>query len=167
MGDTPRLEQNKTETKITTNGRVALIGLFGGLIWGLVGYLAWVLNFTKVGPGFVLAPFPLGKWKAESLGQLVGVLCVCVLSIIMAFVYKYALGKIKSMWIGIGFGLVLWVIVFYILQPWIPGIQHVTKLGWNTISTTACLFALYGLFVGYSISYDLESYSNSENYSKK
>lgn len=163
--------ENKYSNSITTNGRVIMIGFFGGLIWSILGYLAYMINFTKVGPALILAPWALGKWKDKTLGQFIGIVAICIVSILLALLYKYVLGKIKSLWIGIGFGLILWVIIFYILQPWIPGLGHVTQLGKNTISTTACLFSLYGLFVGYSISFDMESYSNadtnSENYSKK
>ncbi|MFC7394247.1 YqhR family membrane protein [Scopulibacillus cellulosilyticus] len=166
MSGSSKLEQNKQEKKMTSNGRAALIGFFGGLIWSLIGYLAYLINFSKVGPSLILAPFAIGKWKNKVGGQFLGIFIICIISILIALLYKYALGKIKSMWVGIIFGLILWVIIFYVLQPWIPGLDPVSKLGKNTISTTLCLYALYGLFVGYSISFDLESLANEESASK-
>ena len=155
MSDTAQLEQNKHEVQLTSNARVATIGFFGGLIWGLIGFVFYELNFTKYGPALALAPFPAYQWK-ESVGkQFLGILVICILSIIIAFAYKFTLSRIKNMWISIGFGLILWVIVFYILQPWIKGLDPVMELGKNTISTTVCLYVLYGLFVGYSISFDM------------
>ncbi|MBM7646335.1 tetrahydromethanopterin S-methyltransferase subunit B [Scopulibacillus daqui] len=162
MSGSSKPEQNKKAKQATSNGRVALIGFFGGLIWSLIGYLAYLIHFSKVGPSLILAPFVLGKWKNKIGGQFLGILIICIVSILIALLYKYALGKIKSMWVGIIFGLMLWVIVFYVLQPLIPGLDPVSKLGKNTNSISLCLYALYGLFVGYSISFDLESLANEE-----
>jgi hypothetical protein len=49
------LEQNKQEPQSSFLGRVAGIGFFGGLIWSAFGFIAYYLNFTKVGPALVLA----------------------------------------------------------------------------------------------------------------
>lgn len=167
MGDSPKLEQNKQEYQYTSVGRVAFIGVFGGLIWGLLGYTAYLLNFTKYGPALILAPLSSAiTIKHEVLKQFIGIIVLMVVSVFIAYGYKVILGKFKTLWLSIGFGIALWVIVFYILQPWIPDLKPVTQLGKNTISTTLCLYALYGLFVGYSISFDLgtneeEDYPNT------
>ncbi|MGV3487611.1 MAG: YqhR family membrane protein [Tuberibacillus sp.] len=163
MSDSPKLEQNKREYQYTSSGRVAIIGAFGGLIWGLLGYVAYLLNFTKYGPALILAPLSsVLQIKNDPVKQFTGIVAIIIVSIIIAFAYKVILGKIKTMWLSIGFGLVLWVLVFYILEPWIPGLEPVTKLDINTISTSLCLYALYGLFVGYSISYDLTAFDDSD-----
>ncbi|WP_254901239.1 YqhR family membrane protein [Tuberibacillus sp. Marseille-P3662] len=167
MAEQKRLEQNKDEHQLTTNGRVVLIGLFGGIIWGLIGYLVYLFRFTKFGPALTLEPFALGNIKEGTSGQWWGLLALCVISVILAFIYKFTLGRVKNMWVSIFFGLALWVAVFYILQPWIPDLPYVTDLGINTISTTLCLYVLWGLFVGYSISFDLVSTSNAEKAAKE
>jgi hypothetical protein len=144
----------KNPTK--TNGRTALIGFWGGLIWSIFGFIAYYLNFSKVGPGLILAPWALGAWKKGVYGQLFGIIAIALISIVIAFLYRWTLGKIRFMWIAVGFGLALWVVVFYIIQPWIPGLLPVLRIGKDTISTTLSLYILYGLFIGYSISYTLQ-----------
>lgn len=155
MGEKEQLEQNKQEHQFTSNGRTAIIGLVGGVFWSLIGYLTYILNFTKYGPSLILQPWDLGTWKMGTSGQIWGIVAIGIVSILIAFIYKAALGRVKNMWISVGFGLALWVVVFYIIQPFIPGLEPVNELGKNTISTTLSLYTLYGLFVGYSISFDL------------
>jgi hypothetical protein len=145
------------ENLTKSNGRVVLVGFWGGIIWGIFGFFAYYLNFTKVGPGLILAPWALGAWKKGLYGQLIGILTIALISIVIAFLYKWTLGKIRFMWIAVGFGLALWVIVFYVFQPWIPGLLPVLKIGKDTISTTLSLYILYGLFIGYSISYNVQT----------
>jgi hypothetical protein len=68
------------------------------------------------------------------------------------------------MWVGIVFGAALWGLVFFILNPMFPNLQTVFELPRNTIVTTACLYILYGVFVGYSISFDYNELNiNNEN----
>ncbi|WP_017726997.1 YqhR family membrane protein [Halalkalibacterium ligniniphilum] len=147
-------EQIKQENQMSFPAKVALIGFFGGIIWSLVGYFAFFFNFIRVGPALILMPWALGDWKNTYIGQLVGILAIATLSIGVAFLYKLLLQKVVSMWAGIGFGLVLWGLVFYVLNPLFPGLKNVQNLDSNTIITSLCLYVLYGVFIGYSISYE-------------
>ncbi|WNB93574.1 YqhR family membrane protein [Bacillus sp. NEB1478] len=156
------LEQNKKESQSSFLSRVAGIGFFGGLIWSMFGFIAYYLNFSKVGPALVLAPWALGKWKAEWLGQLISIFIIALLSILVAIGYRFAFAKINSMWAGIIFGVGLWAIVFYLLHPIYPGLEPMNTIGKNTIITTICIYILYGVFVGYSISFEY-----NERYGKK
>lgn len=166
--ESSKLEQNKTEKQYTTNGRVALIGFWGGLIWSLLGYLFYALNFTIYGPSLILQPWALGEDLKEGVsGQIWGIVAICIASIILAFAYKFTLGRIKSMWVSVGFGLALWVLVFYVFQPFIPGMKPVMELGRNTVSTTLSLYVLFGLFVGYSISFDMGTVESDSDYYRK
>ncbi|KMK76981.1 YqhR family membrane protein [Alkalihalobacillus pseudalcaliphilus] len=149
-----RLEQNEKEQQMSFHTKVVLIGFFGGLIWSSVWYFSFFFNFIRVGPALMLLPWTLGDWKDTYIGQLVGIAVIMILSIGLAYLYKVTLQKVKSMWAGVGFGILLWVLVFYILNPLFPGLKTVQNLDSNTIVTSICLFALYGLFVGYSISYE-------------
>ncbi|OIJ16860.1 hypothetical protein BKP37_04155 [Anaerobacillus alkalilacustris] len=148
------LEQNKREQQMSFNGTVASIGFFGGLIWSLVGYFAFFFNFIRVGPALVLMPFALGDWKNGYLGQLVGIALISFISIPISFLYRYILARFNSIWPGIGFGFVLWFIVFYFLNPIFPGLKPLVDLDLNSIITGICLYVLYGVFIGYSISYE-------------
>ncbi len=148
------LEQSKQNDQISFNATVASIGFFGGLIWSLVGYLAFFFNFIRVGPALVLMPWALGDWKNGYVGQLVGIIVIALLSIVVAFLYRILLAKFNSIWPGLSFGIALWFIVFYFLNPIFPGLKPLAKLDLNTIITSLCLYILYGVFIGYSISYE-------------
>ncbi|GAF63792.1 hypothetical protein BTS2_0684 [Bacillus sp. TS-2] len=161
-----KLEQQEREQQMTYKMKVFLIGFFGGLIWSSIGYFTFFFHFIRIGPAFVLMPWILGDWKDTYIGQLVGILVISIVSIAIAFVYMLTLQKVKSMWVGVGFGLFLWVLIFYILNPFFPGLKTVPHLDSNTIVTSLCLFALYGLFIGYSISYEYaeqDFHKNHEN----
>ncbi|HLR40473.1 MAG TPA: YqhR family membrane protein, partial [Virgibacillus sp.] len=71
-----------------------------------------------------------------------------------AFIYYGLLKKVISMWMGVVYGLILWGIIFYILQPVFPTLTPVVDFDKETIVTTLGLFILYGTFIGYSISFD-------------
>ncbi len=156
-------DKNKREEPMSFMARVVSVGFFGGLFWGLVGYFAYYLNLSKIGPGLILAPWALGKWKSLWLGQLIGVIAISLLSILVAICYRYLLAKVKSMAGGLFFGIVLWVIVFYLLHPIFPGLEPMGKIGRNTIATTLSLYILYGIFVGYSISFEYQERQPSKS----
>ncbi|MCT8138684.1 hypothetical protein H1D32_13610 [Anaerobacillus sp. CMMVII] len=136
------------------NATVASIGFFGGLIWSFVGYLAFFFNFIRVGPALVLMPWALGDWKNGYIGQLVGIVVIAILSIAVAFLYRFILARFNSIWPGLAFGAGLWLLVFYFLNPIFPGLKSLANLDLNTIVTSFCIYILYGLFIGYSISYE-------------
>ncbi|MDN4525283.1 YqhR family membrane protein [Fictibacillus fluitans] len=149
-------DKNKQEEPGSFMGRVVSVGFFGGLFWGIIGYFAYYLNLSKIGPALVLAPWALGKWKGQWLGQLIGVVVISLLSILVAIVYRYLFARIKSKVAGIFFGILLWFLVFYLLHPIFPGLEAMNKIGRNTLATTLCLYILYGVFVGYSISFEYQ-----------
>ncbi|MET1247802.1 YqhR family membrane protein [Sporolactobacillus sp. STCC-11] len=148
-------------------GRTAVTGLFGGLIWSAAGLVCYLLNFSKVGPSLLFAPLTFWSWRNKISGQLIAIAAIGVLSIFIAAAYLFAFSKIKSIWFSIGFGLVLWGGVFFLFQPLLNGLPKITEVGWNTLTTTLCLYALYGLFIGYSISFDFEENSGVNNYSNQ
>ncbi|MCD8502264.1 MAG: YqhR family membrane protein [Bacillaceae bacterium] len=149
-----KLEQNKREEPQSFHVTVAIIGFFGGLIWSFVGYIAFFFNFIRVGPALALMPWALGDWKNGYIGQLVGIAAIAIISILVAFLYRLIFARYNSIWPGIGFGIALWFTVFYILNPIFPGLKPLAQLDFNTIITGLCLYVLYGLFIGYSISYE-------------
>ncbi|MBU8907716.1 YqhR family membrane protein [Desertibacillus haloalkaliphilus] len=149
-----QLEQNKQEAPMSYHGKIATIGFFGGLIWSIVAYIAFFFNFMRVGPALVLMPWALGEWKEGYIGQIVGIIVISLLSIGVAFIYKLILEKVYSLWAGAIYGVALWALVFYVLNPVFPGLKSVANLDSNTIITSICLFIIYGIFIGYSISYE-------------
>lgn len=155
MAKEKKLEQDRQEASHTLFARSLLTGFIGGLIWSLFGLFMAYFNFTKVGPtSFMLRSWLDAKWTDEWLGDVIAIGMIGVLSIVVALIYYGLLKKLSSMWVGTIFGMVLWGIVFFLLEPIFPNIPPLEELGKNTIVSSLCLFILYGTFIGYSISYD-------------
>jgi hypothetical protein len=159
-------EQNKNEhtrrdKPLSFISMVIITGLVGGILWSAVGLLAYVFSFTEVHPRVILEPWTIGEWKKGWLGTVISLAIIGVISIGVAFVYYAILKKFKSIWIGVGYGVVLFLLVFIVLNPIFPSIKPFSELGRNTIITTACLYILYGVFIGYSISYEETEQENS------
>lgn len=131
-------------------------GLFGGIFWGTVGFFAYYFNFTEIRPNVILEPWALGDWKKGWLGTVISIILLGVFSVVAAFIYYAGLKKFKGFWFGIGYGIVLFLLVFFILNPLFPGIKPFNDLNRDTIITSICLYILYGIFIGYSINYEYQ-----------
>lgn len=109
-------------------------------------------------------PWALGDWKTTYIGQGVGVAVIAVASIFIAFIYKWLLQKVNTMWAGVGFGALLWIIVFYICNPFIPGLKVYNRWGFTHSSHhLVCLFSM-----GYLLDTPFLTNINSNNsHSKK
>lgn len=166
MAEDAKLEQDQKEKPMTFMTMVVLTGLFGGILWSGLGYLAYVFNFTEIRPNIVLEPWALGDWKKQWLGTVISIVAIGVLSIGVALIYYATLKKFKSILVGIGLGIGLFLLVFLVLNPLFPGMEPFLELKRNTIITSACLFILYGVFVGYSISYEYQEQQYRERQEK-
>lgn len=151
----PALEQNKKEEPMSIMAKVMVIGLCGGIFWSLLGYLLYIFNFTKISPNLVLQPWALGDWKNGLYGQFMGIFIIGLLSIGVALLYYAVLRRFEKIWVSMIFGIALWGFVFFILNPIFPDLKSVWELGRNTNITTVCLYLLYGVFIGYSISFEV------------
>lgn len=148
------LEQNQREKPMSFLAMTIITGLFGGIFWSALAYLAYIFNFTEIRPNVILEPWALGKWKEQWLGTVISIIAIGLFSVGAALVYYAAMRKINSIWAGAAFGLGLFLLVFYVLNPIFPGIKPFWDLSRNTLITSACFYILYGVFVGYSISYE-------------
>lgn len=149
-----RLEQNQHEKPMSIMNMVVITGFVGGVLWSSIGLLCYFLNFSEVQPNMILEPWALGDWKKGWIGTVFSIILIGVLSIGAALIYYATLRKVKGIWAGILLGIVLFLLVFYVLNPIFPGIKSFWKLSNDTLITTACLYILYGVFVGYSISFE-------------
>jgi uncharacterized membrane protein YagU involved in acid resistance len=70
------------------------------------------------------------------------------------------------MWVGIAYGIALFLLVFLVLNPIFPGIKPFWDLSKNTLVTSLCFYILFGVFVGYSISFE-ESERKAREQGKK
>jgi hypothetical protein len=157
-----QLEQNKREKPISFIATVITIGFVGGVFWSGLAYIAYWLNFTEIHPNVIIEPWTIGAWKEGWLGTVISIILIGVISIAVAILYYVTLRKFGSIWIGIGYGILLFFLVFFVLNPIFPGIKPFFDLSRNTIITSICFYILYGVFVGYSISYEENEIRNSE-----
>lgn len=136
------------------NGSTAVTGFAGGIFWGFMGYIAYLFNFVSFGPSMILMPWAVGDWKHTMTGQWVGIVAIGVVSIGLAFLYRALAARINSVWPGLTYGVLLWLAVFILLHPLYEGTGSNLVLNLNSVVTSLALYILYGLFTGYSISYD-------------
>ncbi|CAI9388808.1 MULTISPECIES: YqhR family membrane protein [Bacillaceae] len=129
-------------------------GMFGGIFWSLIGYIGYVFHFTEIRPNILLEPWAIGSWKYGWLGTVISIVFIGFFSTGAAFAYYLMLRKFKTIYIGIGYGIALFICVFVILNPIFPSMAPFLELKRDTIIFSACLYALYGVFVGYTISYE-------------
>ncbi|WP_010650842.1 YqhR family membrane protein [Oceanobacillus massiliensis] len=150
-----RRNDASSEEKMSLLSRSMLTGFIGGLLWSSIGSLMYYFNFSEVAPrSFILKSWLNAAWTDRWLGLIITILIAGIISVIAAFIYYGLFRKINSIWMGSIYGIIMWVIIFYIMQPVFPNIPAFMDLTFNTHISTLCLFILYGTFIGYSISYD-------------
>lgn len=135
---------------------VVVIGLFGGLLWCLVGFGFTFLNFMDVSPRFILTSWFDGKWINKVLGMFISLIIYCCLSVLFALLYYGVMRKIKSVFGGIIFGILLWLLLFGLISPMFSDLPSFAQMNFNTGFSSFCLFLLYGVFVGTSVSYEYQ-----------
>lgn len=137
-------------------------GFFGGVIWGLVRWLATGLNFTEVTQAFLLDPFVPNRALGSGWWQFAGWLAFIAMSIVAAIVYWLVLGTLRGPWPGLAFGAGWWGLFYALLGPMIGAVQPLRTVGWVSIVTDFCLYLVWGLFIGYSIAFELHDESERE-----
>lgn len=163
MSEEKKLEQNQHEKPMSFITMVILTGLFGGIFWSSLAYFAYWISLTDIPQSVVLEPWALGDWKKGWLGVVMSILVIGLVSIGAALVYYAVLRRFKSIWVPIGYGVLLFALVFFVLNPIFPGIKPFNELSRNTIITSVCFYVLYGTFIGYSISYEDTEVKNRDN----
>jgi hypothetical protein len=149
-----KLEQNKQEKPLSFIGMVIATGFAGGILWSSIAYICYMFSFTKLEPNIILEPWAVGNWKETWLGIVISILAYGIISIGVALVFYAALRKLQSMWVGAAYGIALMLFVFLVLNPLFPSMKGITETDYTTLITEACIYILYGVFIGYSISYE-------------
>jgi len=144
------------EHSMTFFQMVLVTGFAGGIIWSLVAYLCFSFHFTAIEPNVLLEPFTVGSWRKMWIGKTISILVYGLFSTGCALVYYLFFKKLKSMWVGAIYGLCLCAVVLIVLNPIFPGMKPFLKLDANTVITCCCIYILYGVFIGYSISFEYE-----------
>jgi hypothetical protein len=143
------------------------IGFFAGVIWGLVRWLATGLNFTEVTQAFLLDPFVPRKVLGGFYWQASGWFMFIVMSVLAAWLYLLLLGRLQGPWPGLLFGAAWWGIFYALAGPAIGAVPPLKTIGWNSMATDFCLFLVWGLFIGYSIAFELHNEAKREPATKK
>lgn len=149
-----KLEQNKPHKSMSIIMITAVTGFFGGVFWSALGWLAYVFNFTEIRPNMILEHWTVGEWKTGWLGSIISLILIGLIGILAAFIYYFTLRKFNNIWVSLAYGIILFLLVFYLLNPLFPMLNPLKELSRNTIITMICLYSLFGVFVGYSISYE-------------
>jgi hypothetical protein len=162
----PALEQNQSEKPMSFVMMVMLTGFIGGLLWSAIAYLCYYFSFTKIEPNIIFEPWAVGDWSDRWIGIALSILAYGIISIGVALVYYAVLRKLKSMWVGAGYGVLLFLVVFILLKPLFPSMKSLTAIDYHTLITTLCIYVLYGVFIGYSISYEENELRHQEQKEK-
>lgn len=137
--------------------RALLTGFIGGIVWCTI---TLVLNYFKIidiSPRVYLKWLKLSdKWLKTVYGIIFTIGLYGILSIGIAYIYYLFFKKIEGLIIGIAYGIGLFVIVFIIIPQINSHIPNIFLMSTRSITTSVCLFLLYGLFIGYSISFDFK-----------
>ena len=144
----------QTVKKTNRLGFALQLGLFGGLFWGGVYLALEYFRFTRISLASFLRIFGSGLERDSLWGTVGGWGLFVVFTIIAALLYVFFLHKIRWPWMGIFYGLVWWALIHIWLGPWAKFITPVHKLDINSLTTGMCLFALWGLFIGLSTSFE-------------
>ncbi|WP_409301621.1 YqhR family membrane protein [Peribacillus sp. SCS-155] len=139
-----------------------IIGFFGGLIWSFIAQVAYYFNFMSVGPKFILTSWTRAGWVEGWLGLAISLLIFAGLSIIAALVYCLLFKKIKTIIAGMVYGLALWLLLLFVIRPIFSDLPSYAHLNATSIITSVCIFIIYGVFVGYTISYENKEIEESK-----
>ena len=147
-------DQNKQEKPLSQVLNVALIGFVGGVLWSILGEGAYYFSFTEIWPRILISGWASDRWKDGFLGFFVTILLYGVLSILVAYLYYALLRKVNKLFICILFGVIIWAIVHVGFVPFFADMVTIKEMNMDTLVTTICLYILYGVFIGVSISFD-------------
>lgn len=160
-------QQRKDDTPMSSQQLVVFTGIFGALIWGGMHGALYFFHFSQVSLYSVKGWFGIGKLENVWANFAVTVVLVCLISLLISYIYYYTLRKKNHFGIFLGFGAVLFFITFVVLQPLNKSLPPITTLDMETNVTNFCIFLLYGVFVAYTISYDYAQQQYLEKRAKK
>jgi thiamine transporter ThiT len=138
------------------------IGFYAGLIWGLVRWMFYFFEFTRVLPAFLIEPFFAKPFMNSWRGHTLGIGAFILLSIAASLLYVAVLSKRKGPWPGVLYGLIWWVLLYVLIGPYVGMLPSFRSLSMDSILSDACVFTLWGVFIGYSITLEFTDERNRE-----
>ncbi|TCT26939.1 membrane protein YqhR [Melghiribacillus thermohalophilus] len=159
----PKYEQNQEEHPLSVLQKALITGFVGGIFWGGLGSLAYFFNFTSVShSSFILRSFIMAPWTEGLLGELISLFLLGLISMGASYLYFILFRRARGMFPGIFYGLGLWLLVMFFLNPVFTAVPAAVDLDSVTVTTTVCQYVLYGAFIGYSISYEYHKEDDSK-----
>lgn len=155
-------EENSYYSKSSVRTNVLWIGFFGGLLASLFGIAAHYVHFIEFSPNFILTSWSNQSWMNAWQGLLITVLLFALLSIALAFLYYVVCKKMNGMLVYMLFGVFCWALLLFVCNPLFRDLPALSTLSADSIITSICIFVVYGVFVGYSISFDHQEYSREQ-----
>jgi len=150
--------ESEREIRMKKIKSALVVGVVGGIFWPLIAYAFYFMNFTTIGPSVFAKPFFTSTMVNKPVAHLTGIVVIALISIGVSLLYVFILSKYYTPWLGLGLGLVLFIAFFYGINPLFDLTdKSIHKLGMNTFTTSLCLFLLYGLFTGFSLSAEFSS----------
>lgn len=153
MGQLNESQANKLNKYVF--GKAMVIGVFGGIIWSALFVGLFAFKMIEIDPVYPLqivfgdmASFK--KWYA----YLFVILVNGILSLIIAMGYYFTLKKQPHWIVGALYGVFWWGVLMLVVPRWINGgNMHPAE----TYIATFAVFLLYGVFIGYSISFEYKN----------
>ncbi|MFC7060601.1 YqhR family membrane protein [Halobacillus seohaensis] len=153
-------DQSKKEPPQSVLAKSLTVGFVAGILWSALGAISYYFHFSEVSAAsFIFRSFWQTSWTGSFLGEALAVLIVGLLSIFVSLVYYILLKQWNGIWPGFGLGVALFGVLFFLLNPIFGAVPHWNELSSNSLVTNFCLFILYGVFIGYSISFESHEYN--------
>lgn len=146
----------------TVIANVAIIGFFAGIMASFTGIVVSYFNLLEFSSTFILTSWTNVKWASGWQGMILTVFLFGIISIVISYLYYFTLKKFNRMSVFILYGLIWWAILLFLMNPMFKELPAFSKLSTQSIITSLCMFILYGVFVGYSISYDYDEYTKEQ-----
>lgn len=138
------------------------IGCFAGLFASLIRLAAHFLRFTPFDNSFLIYDMFINLEQSDLLVQLLGGVSFIILSIIASIIYMLLFRNKKGPMWGIGYGLCWWLLLFIVLPYVISWPTRGMVMELETQAFEACLFIIWGLFIGYSIAFEFTDEAKHE-----
>lgn len=134
------------------------IGICGGIIGSAFFLFMFTFNMIEVDPFLLLQLlFTDSPWLSKWYAYFILIIAYVILSMLIAIVYYIFLKRKNSWLIGACYGVFLWVIVYWILPLTVKGFNSFIHFEAQSHIAMLSLLLLYGVFIGYSISYDYKA----------
>lgn len=135
-------------------GRVVVIGFCGGVLWSFIVYIVYLFYFFEISLNMILQLFVFGEWKKYGLGIVISIILIGFFLIGVVFFYFFLLKCLKIMWLGVLYGLLFWLFVFFVFNLIFFDVCVVIELKVDIVIIIICIYLFYGLFVGYFILFE-------------